>query len=93
MTDKNQNYFEALQNSLPRVSFNKNGYEIRTQVLEMAKDQHWNDFNAKFAGWEQTVVRDGDTGEIVSTTVLPEVPGVSAILETAEQFYNFINKK
>lgn len=93
MSDSIKSFNDAVTASLPKVTFNKNGYEIRTEVLSFAKDQEWNDFYAKFNAWEQTVVRDPDTGEVVSKTVLPEVPGVSAILKTAEEFYNFINKK
>jgi hypothetical protein len=93
MSDTIKNYNDAMSASFPKVTFNKNGYEIRTQVLEMAKEQEWNDFHAKLQAWEQTVVRDPDTSEVISTTLLPSVPGVSAILETAEEFYNFINKK
>ena len=79
--------------AMPKVSFNKNGYEIRTQVLEMAQGNVWNDYHAKFAGWEQTVKRDEETGEAVTTVTLPEVPGVDDVIETAQKFYNFVNGK
>jgi hypothetical protein len=92
MSDTIKNLNDAISASIPKMSFNKNGYEIRTQVLEMANAHEWNDFHAKFGAWEQTTVR-AENGEVISTTVLPEVPGVSAILDTAEQFYNFINKR
>ena len=81
----------AMAPSMPKVNFNKNGYEIRTQVLEMAQGNVWNDYHAKFAGWEQTVKRDEETGEAVTTVTLPEVPGAEVVLETAEKFYAFIN--
>ncbi len=32
----------AMTPSMPKVNFNKNGYEIRTQVLEMAQGNVWN---------------------------------------------------
>ena len=69
----------------------KNGYEIRTKVLEMAKDQAQFDFNAQFSGWEQTVKRDPKTNEVVSTVTMPNVPGVDAVLEAAEKFYAFVS--
>ncbi len=36
---------------LPEVKFNKNGYEIRTDILAMAKDLVQSDFHVKFQGW------------------------------------------
>ena len=77
--------------AMPKVNFNKNGYEIRTQVLEMAQGNVWNDYHAKFAGWEQTIKRDQETGEVVNTVTLPEIPGADEVLETAQKFYDFIN--
>ena len=35
---------------LPEVKFNKNGYEIRTEILAMAKDLVGQDFHMKFQG-------------------------------------------
>ena len=77
----------------PKVTTNKNGYEIRTKVLEMAKDNVWSDFHAKFNGWEQTVTRDPKSGEVVNTVTMPEVPGIDQVLEAAEKFYDFVNGK
>ena len=82
---------EQVKAAMPKVSFNANGYEIRTKVLEMAKDHEWSDFHAKFAGWEQTVKRDEKTGEVVTTVAMPAVPGVDKVLEAAEKFYSFVN--
>ena len=64
-----------------------------SKVLEMAQGNVWNDYHAKFAGWEQTVKRDQDTGEVVTTVTMPEVPGADAVLEAAEKFYEFVNGK
>jgi hypothetical protein len=81
-----------IQDAMPKVSFNKNGYEIRTQVLELAKGFEEFQFGSKFTGWEHSVRRDAQTGEVVTTVAMPSVPGVDQVLETAEKFYNFINK-
>ena len=74
---------------------NKNGYEIRTKVLEFAQAQAWQDYHAKWGAWETTVKKDGDT--VVTEVTMPDVPGADTVLETAEKFYNFvsgnINKK
>jgi hypothetical protein len=77
---------------LPEVKFNKNGYEIRTDILGMAKSLVQDDFQAKFAGWEMTAERDEKSGQIVSTVKMPEFPGLEKVLETAEKMYSFVNQ-
>jgi hypothetical protein len=76
---------------LPEVKFNKNGYEIRTDVLAMAKDLVTQDFQVKFQGWEMTAARDEKTGQIVSRVEMPSFPGLDKVLETAEKMYSFVN--
>jgi len=76
---------------LPEVKFNKNGYEIRTDILAMAKDLISDDFHVKFSGWEMTAKRDEKTGQIVTTVGMPEHPGLEKVLETAEKMYAFVN--
>ena len=76
---------------LPEVKFNKNGYEIRTDILAMAKELTMNDFHMKFQGWEMTATRDEKTGQIVSKVDMPEFPGLDKVLETAEKMYAFVN--
>ena len=77
---------------LPEVKFNKNGYEIRTDILAMAKDLAMQDFQVKFNGWEMTAERDEKTGQIVNRVNMPEFPGLDKILETAEKMYGFVNQ-
>jgi len=88
-----QEVAEMLKAAMPKITTNKNGYEIRTKVLEMAQGNIWNDYHAKFAGWEQTVKRDQDTGEVTMNVQMPDVPGTEAVLEAAEKFYAFVNGK
>ena len=76
---------------LPEVKFNKNGYEIRADVLAMAKDHVNNEFQVKFAGWQMSAQKDEKTGQLVSTVTMPEYPGVEKILEAAEKMYSFVN--
>lgn len=75
----------------PEVKFNKNGYEIRTDILGMAKDLVQTEYSTKFAGWEMSAARDEKTGQIVSTVTMPEFPGLDKVLETAEKMYGFVN--
>ena len=76
---------------MPEVKFNKNGYEIRTEILGMAKDLVQTEFHTKFQGWELSAKRDEKTGQIVSTVAMPEFPGLDKVLETAEKMYQFVN--
>ena len=78
--------------NLPEVKFNKNGYEIRTDILDMAKGLVSEEFHAKFQGWEMTAERDQKTNQIVSTIKMPEFPGLEKVLETAEKMYSFVNQ-
>lgn len=75
----------------PEVKFNKNGYEIRADVLALAKEQVTGEFNAKFAGWQFSAAKDEKTGQLVTTVGMPEYPGVDKILEAAEKMYAFVN--
>jgi hypothetical protein len=76
---------------LPEVKFNKNGYELRTDILGMAKDLVQSDFHMKFQGWELTATRDEKTGQIINKVEMPEFPGLDKVLETAEKMYAFVN--
>jgi hypothetical protein len=83
---------DKVKEAMPKVSFNKNGYEIRTQVLDMAKSFTEFEFSQKWMGFENSTKRDPQTGQIVSKVDMPEIPGVDQVLETAEKFYDFVNK-
>jgi len=77
---------------IPEFKANKNGYEIRTDILNMAQTIVLEEYHAKFNGWEITQYRDANTGNIVSQVQMPEFPGLDKILETAERMYNFVNQ-
>ena len=74
-----------------KVIPSKNGYEIRSDILAMAKDTVQAEYSFKFAGWEQTVERDEKTGKVITTVSMPEVPGLDKVLEAAEKMYAFVN--
>ena len=76
---------------LPQVQFNKNGYEIRADILDMAKGLVSEEFHAKFHGWEMSVQKDEKTGQVVSKVDMPEFPGLDKVLEAAEKMYAFVN--
>ena len=77
---------------VPEVKFNKNGYEIRTDILDMAKGLVSEEFHSKFRGWEMSVARDEKTGQVVTKVDMPEFPGLDKVLETAEKMYSFVNQ-
>lgn len=77
---------------LPEVKFSKNGYEIRADVLSMAKDIVMQDYQFKMAGWQMTTAKDDKSGQLVSTVSMPEFPGMDKILEAAEKMYGFVNQ-
>ena len=76
----------------PEVKFNKNGYELRTNILDMAKSLVSEEFHAKFQGWELSAERDEKTGQVVTKVAMPEFPGLDKVLETAEKMYAFVNQ-
>jgi|TARA_B110000444_G_scaffold244809_1_gene264617 hypothetical protein len=82
---------EQFAKYMPKINTNKNGYEIRSKILQIAKDQEHFEYNAKFAGWQQSSKLDPDTKEMVTTVEMPVIPGVDSILETANKFYDFVS--
>lgn len=76
---------------MPELKVSKNGYEIRTEILQMAKDLVGQDFHYKYMGWEATIEKDKD-GNVVTKVGMPEFPGLDKILETAEKMYSFVNQ-
>lgn len=86
-----QEIADMFKQAMPKVTTNKNGYEIRTKVLEMAQNNVWQDYHAKLGAFETSVTKDGD--EVVTKVQMPEVPGVDQVLEAANKFYDFVNQK
>ena len=93
MAEQFKSMAEQYTPKTPEVKFNRNGYELRTEVLDMAKAFTEFEYSMKFAGFENSAKRDPETGQIVNTVEMPDVPGVDKVLETAEKFYNFVNDK
>ena len=44
---------QSVRETLPKVQFNKNGYEIRTQVLDMAKQFTEYEYSSKWMVWRR----------------------------------------
>ena len=86
-----QEVAEMFKAAMPKITTNKNGYEIRTKVIEMAQNNGWQYYQAKYGQRETSVNKEND--EVVMKVKLPEVPGADAVLDAAEKFYNFVNGK
>jgi hypothetical protein len=86
-----QEIADMFKQAMPKVTTNKNGYEIRTKVLEFAQNQAWQDYHAKLGAFQTSVTKEGD--EVVTTVEMPEVPGADKVIETANMFYDFVNGK
>lgn len=86
-----QEVAEMFKAAMPKITTNKNGYEIRTKVLEMAQNNVWQDYHAKLGAFETAITKEDD--EVVTKVTMPEVPGAEAVLEAAEKFYEFVNGK
>ena len=98
MTDSNFDYqriaedvAENVKKLIPDVKFNKNGYEIRSDILKEAKDLVAQDFHYKWQGWEMSAARDEKTGQIVTKVDMPDFPGLDKVIEAAEKMYEFVN--
>lgn len=82
---------EKMKAMVPEVKFSKNGYEIRTEMLQLAQGQLWNDYHARWGQFELNIRKEGD--QVVTKMEMPEVPGTEKILETAQKFYDFVGMK
>jgi len=89
MTKQFEQFADMMKAAMPQVKANKNGYEIRTKVLEMAQNQAWQDYHAKLGAFETSVTKEGD--EVITKVAMPEVPGADKVLEAANMFYDFVS--
>jgi len=88
-TKEFEKFADIMKGAVPVIKANKNGYEIRTKVLDMAQNQVWQDFHAKWGTWETSMKKEGS--EVVTTINMPEVPGADKVIETAQKFYDFVS--
>lgn len=89
MNKQFEQFADMMKSAMPQIKANKNGYEIRTKVLEFAQNNVWQDYHAKWGQYETSMKREGD--EVVTTIAMPEVPGADKVLEAANKFYDFVS--
>jgi len=80
--------FNNKENTKPASG--RNGYEIRTDILNMATNLVQFEHNTKLDIWNQTAERE-DNGRVLNTNNIPTFPGIEKVLETAERLYSFVN--
>jgi hypothetical protein len=88
-TEMMEQFAQAMKAAMPAVKANKNGFELRTKVLEFAQNQAWQDYYAKWGQFETSIKKEGNV--IVTDVTMPAVPGADAVLETANKFYEFVS--
>lgn len=77
----NTRNYENVQNQQPKTS--KNGYEIRTDILSLARTQLEFEYFQKMKTWE-----DGD-----ESGVRPSIPSLTDIIAASNILYEFVNKR
>lgn len=75
--------------SAPEVKFNKSGFEIRSEVLGLAKEFTEFEYTTKQMGYQTKL----ENGALSVKAEMPEVPTADEVLETAKKFYDFVNSK
>ena len=75
------------------VSNNKNAYEIRTEILDMAKTFVMDRFHNERSNWENSADRHPETGTILSLKNAPVYPSSNDVLAEAEKLYSFVDTK
>jgi len=76
----------------PQVKIGKNGYEIRSDILEIAHQYVMDEYKFKMMGWEMSATK-GDDGSVTTKVEMPSFPGKEQVLETARIFYGFVDEK
>jgi hypothetical protein len=66
----------------PINNHSKNGYEIRSDILAIAKDIRLREFDVEFEIWK--LLRE-------ENPTMPKFPTIDNIIETAGQLYSFVN--
>jgi hypothetical protein len=72
---------------------NKNAYEIRTEILNMAKTFVMDRFYSSLQKWQDSTDRHPDDGTILSTVDAPQYPSSNEILTEAKKLYSFVDSQ
>ena len=72
---------------------NKNAYEIRTEILDMARGFVMDRYHSAMQKWQEPTDRHPETGQLLSTVDAPQYPSSSEILAEANKLYSFVDSK
>lgn len=80
------------------MSTNKNAYEIRADILAMAKEFIEFQYSSKWNSWYQEVVNQNDHKDDIYLDAtempgMPEIPSIDDVVYAAEKFYSFVNDR
>ena len=67
---------------------NKNGFEIRADILKLAQDHLQTEFSYASSQYDQSITNPDWKGGSVTK---PTYPSTSKVLETAKEMYTFVN--
>lgn len=73
----------------PEIKKTKSGYEIRTELVSLAKDIALQEYNYKFNEWKMSQEKMAN-GSYAVTTTIPSFPGLDMIMEMTEKMYKFV---
>lgn len=71
---------------------NKNAFEIRSDVLQLAQSQLVFEYNANFALWQASCKKNED-GTVSYAVQMPDVPGIDKLLDATKKLYDFVTVK
>lgn len=86
-------FLQAMQDMMPKIIPTKTGYEIRTDVLAMAQSQAVNDYHFRAQAIEHGLEVKGERTEDGTYVQTVTFPTPDVVLEIANKFLEFVNKK
>lgn len=88
-----EEFLQAMQDVMPKITPTKTGYEIRTKILDMAQTQAVNDYHIQIQAFENGLQLQGEKDEDGNFVQTLTVPSAEQVLKIANTFLEFVNKK
>jgi len=84
---------ETMKNLIPQVQSNRNGYEIRLEMLKLAKDMEEMKTTYEFEKWKSSFsVIDGVmTLHFDTPHAVPQIPTLDDVMKGAERMREFVD--
>lgn len=90
----NSSYKTTTTQDFVKPTSSKNGYEIRADMLVLAKDILQFEYTSKMEKIKLLAERDPSNNQIIEGNIeWPATPTVQDILTTATKLYDFVNKR